>query len=120
MLLQQLQEDEEWQAIRSKTLQLQGQMAILYAQLNPLQQQEQTQQPRKTQAQSKKRRPIIIDEETYEDGEENDEEENDSWYYDSDEEAYVERRPQKRYREIFPAKVQHVSPLSLELKQVDW
>jgi hypothetical protein len=53
MLLQQLLEDEEQQAIRSKTLQLQEQMTILQAQLNSIQPQEQTQQHRKVQDHSK-------------------------------------------------------------------
>jgi hypothetical protein len=53
LLLQQLQEDEEQQAIRRKTLQLQEKLALLKAQLNSLQHQEQTQQPHKMQGQSK-------------------------------------------------------------------
>jgi hypothetical protein len=32
----------------------------------------------------------------------------------------VERRPQKRYIEVFPAKGKPTSPLSLELEQADW
>jgi hypothetical protein len=53
MPLQQLREDEEQQAIRSKTLQLQEQMAFLRAQLNSIQPHEQTQQPRKEQDHNK-------------------------------------------------------------------
>jgi hypothetical protein len=64
MLLQQIRQDEEQQEIRNKTLLLQEQMAILQAQFDFIQPQEQIQHPRKAQDQSKRRKPIIIDEET--------------------------------------------------------
>jgi hypothetical protein len=54
MLLQQLRQDKEQQAMRSKILQLQEQMTILQAQLNSIQPQDQTQQPHKAQDHNKK------------------------------------------------------------------
>jgi hypothetical protein len=53
----------------------------------------------------------------YEDDKENDE---GSLYYDSAAEVYVERRPQKRYKEVFSSKVKPNSPLSLELEKAEW
>jgi hypothetical protein len=89
-------------------------MAILHAQLNSVHQQKQTQQPRKVQTQSKKRRPVVVDEDT---NEEEEEYEEDFLYYYSEEEAYVERGPQKRYREVLSSKAKAASPFLQNLRR---
>jgi hypothetical protein len=90
-------------------------MALLQAQLNSLQQLEQRQQHHRLPVQSKKQRLIILDEEDYES-----EEDEDFWYYDSNEKAFMERRPHKKYRESHSIRVKPASPLSIELEQADW
>lgn len=91
-------------------------MAILEEQLNSLQQQPivEQQQPRVAPALQHQPRnvPIVIKEMTYDS--------KGSWKYDFNEEAFVERRPHRKQKNMHPYRAKPSSLLSIELERVDW
>jgi hypothetical protein len=43
-----------------------------------------------------------------------------SWLYDYNEEAFVERRPHRKQKSMYPYKSKPSSTLSIELEQANW